>query len=67
MSRIQCPRMNADVVDRFELIEHQTKEKDFLDDDRIREVYYPEIVELMKKRYFAAISDMSMLRLMARA
>ena len=33
----------------FEIVRHLTEEKDFLDDDRIKEVYYPEIESLVKQ------------------
>lgn len=34
----------------FELVDHVSKEKDFLDDKRVTEVYYPEVVDLIKKK-----------------
>jgi hypothetical protein len=33
----------------FELVNHVSKEKDFTDEEHVKEVYYPEVVELMKK------------------
>ena len=33
----------------FELVDHVSKEKDFMDDDHITEVYYQECVDLIKK------------------
>ena len=33
----------------FEIVRHLTEEKDFLDDDEIQKVYYPEIEELVKR------------------
>ena len=33
----------------FELVDHQTKVKSFEDDEEVKEVYYPEVIELMKK------------------
>lgn len=33
----------------FELINHVTKVKDFTDDDHVKEVYYPEITEIVKR------------------
>ena len=33
----------------FQAVKHVSQEKDFLDEERIRNVYYPEIEELMKK------------------
>ncbi len=37
----------------FELIDHISKEKDFLDEKQITSVYYPEVEELIKKKYVA--------------
>jgi len=34
----------------FELIDHVSKEKDFLDEKRITEVYYPEVEEIIKRK-----------------
>ncbi|KAK0280191.1 hypothetical protein LTR35_008342 [Friedmanniomyces endolithicus] len=34
----------------FELIDHVSKEKDFLDEKQITSVYYPEVEELIKKK-----------------
>jgi hypothetical protein len=36
-------------VEGFEFVDHDTKVKDFYDDDEIRRVYYPEMEELVKK------------------
>jgi hypothetical protein len=33
----------------FQIVKHNSKEKDFLDDDQIRRIYYPETEELLKK------------------
>jgi len=33
----------------FRLVEHKTKVKDFFDEDEVRNVYYPELVELVKQ------------------
>ncbi|MCJ1303801.1 hypothetical protein MMC08_006612 [Hypocenomyce scalaris] len=33
----------------FELVNHVSKEKDFTDEDRVKDIYYPEIVDLVKK------------------
>ena len=33
----------------FEIVHHLTEEKDFLDDDQIQKIYYPEIEELVKR------------------
>ena len=33
----------------FEIYKHESVEKDFLDDDKIKAVYYPETEELLKK------------------
>lgn len=33
----------------FQLVNHVSNEKDFTDEDRIREIYYPECAELIKK------------------
>ena len=34
----------------FELIDHVSAEKDFLDDERVKAVYYPEVVDIIKKK-----------------
>jgi hypothetical protein len=34
----------------FELVDHKTEEKDFLDEERVENVYYPEVAELIKKK-----------------
>jgi hypothetical protein len=33
----------------FEIYKHESVEKDFLDDEQIKRVYYPEVEELLKK------------------
>lgn len=33
----------------FEIVHHESKEKDFLDDEQIKRIYYPETEELLKK------------------
>jgi len=33
----------------FQIVKHASAEKDFLDDDQIKKVYYPEVEELLKK------------------
>lgn len=33
----------------FELVNHVSKEKDFTDEEHVKEVYYPEVVEIIKK------------------
>lgn len=33
----------------FQVVKHESKEKDFLDDEQIKRVYYPETEELLKK------------------
>lgn len=33
----------------FELVDHVSKQKDFGDEDEVKEVYYPEACELIKK------------------
>ena len=33
----------------FELIDHVTKVKDFADDEHVKEVYYPEAIEVIKR------------------
>jgi len=33
----------------FQIVKHESKEKDFLDDEQIKRVYYPETEELLKK------------------
>lgn len=33
----------------FQVVNHVSKEKDFLDDEQIKAIYYPEIDELVKK------------------
>ena len=33
----------------FELVDHKTNVKSFADDEEVKEVYYPEVIELMKK------------------
>jgi len=35
----------------FELIDHVSKEKDFLDEKQITEVYYPEVEEIIKRKF----------------
>jgi hypothetical protein len=35
----------------FQVVNHKSEEKDFLDDEHIKSVYYPEIEELLKKTY----------------
>jgi hypothetical protein len=32
----------------FQYVKHESKEKDFLDDEKIKENYYPEIEQLLK-------------------
>jgi hypothetical protein len=32
----------------FQLVKHESKEKDFLDDEKIKAEYYPEIEQLLK-------------------
>lgn len=32
----------------FQFVEHTAEEKDFVDDERIREIYYPETEQLLK-------------------
>jgi hypothetical protein len=32
----------------FQIIQHESKEKEFLDDERIKEVYYPEIEQILR-------------------
>jgi hypothetical protein len=34
---------------RFELVNHESKEKEFTDEEQVKELYYPEVVELIKK------------------
>ena len=41
-------------VNGFELVDHNTMVKDFIHDDEIRSIYYPEIVELIKKHSAAS-------------
>jgi hypothetical protein len=38
----------------FQFYKHKSVEKDFLDDDHIKAVYYPEVEELLKKAYDSA-------------
>ncbi len=33
----------------FEMVKHESKEKDFLDEDHVRETYYPEVIDIVKK------------------
>jgi hypothetical protein len=33
----------------FQIVKHESVEKDFLDDEQIKRVYYPETEELLKK------------------
>ena len=33
----------------FELVDHVSKEKDFTDEDQVKEVYYPEVIDIVKK------------------
>ena len=40
--------------DGFELVDHATRMKDFLDEDEVLRVYYPEMIELVKARTGAA-------------
>ena len=40
----------------FQAVKHTSQEKDFLDEERIKSVYYPEIEELMKKVYVATLN-----------
>lgn len=35
----------------FQIYEHESKEKDFVDDERIKTVYYPETEQLLKDAY----------------
>jgi hypothetical protein len=35
----------------FQIYRHSSKEKDFLDDDKIKAEYYPEIEQLLKDAY----------------
>ena len=35
----------------FQIYHHTSKEKDFLDDDKIKAEYYPEIDQLLKDAY----------------
>ena len=35
----------------FEIYQHESKEKDFLDDEQIKAVYYPETEQLLKDAY----------------
>lgn len=37
-------------VHGFELVDHQTQVKDFLDEDEIKSVYYPEVQQLIKEQ-----------------
>lgn len=33
----------------FQVVNHESKEKDFVDDAHIKEVYYPEVEDILKK------------------
>ena len=33
----------------FEMVKHESKEKDFLDEDHVKETYYPEVIDIVKK------------------
>ncbi len=33
----------------FQIVKHESEEKDFVDDDHIKSVYYPEIEDILKK------------------
>jgi len=33
----------------FQVVKHESKEKEFLNDDQIKKVYYPETEELLKR------------------
>ena len=41
----------------FELVDHVSKEKTFDDEHRVEEVYYPEVIELMKKMWGSCQSE----------
>jgi hypothetical protein len=34
----------------FELVDHKTNEKDFLDEEQVQNNYYPEVAQLIKER-----------------
>jgi hypothetical protein len=34
----------------FQIVKHESKEKDFLDDEKIKAEYYPEVEQLLKDR-----------------
>lgn len=34
----------------FELIDHVSKEKDFTDEEHVKATYYPEVIEMIKKK-----------------
>jgi hypothetical protein len=40
----------------FEIYQHESKEKDFLDDEQIKAVYYPETEQLLKDAYVSLIN-----------
>lgn len=41
----------------FQIYHHESKEKDFLDDEKIKAEYYPEIDQLLKDAYVQWLSD----------
>lgn len=40
----------------FELVEHRTSVNDFADEDEVKEKYYPEVQEIIKKAYVRPVS-----------
>ena len=44
----------------FQVYRHESKEKDFIDDDQIKSVYYPETEQLLKDAYVTVTVPLSL-------
>jgi hypothetical protein len=43
----------------FQIVKHESAEKDFLDDEQIKAIYYPEVEQLLKQVYVLYLTYLS--------